>query len=88
MGAKIEWLIGVLRVGKDFKEHGDPWEPSCLVAVEGDVLHLFAIESESKKESHLLRERANIRKILPEGIREIRWERIENAETKSVHHKL
>ena len=87
MGASFQPLIGALRIGKNHDQHGDPWEVGCLCALEGDTAHLFLVESEGRHSS-LVRERDAIRKILPEGIKWVRWERTENGETKLVTFKL
>lgn len=87
MGANIEWIVGILRIGKDFHKYGDPWEFKCLVATEGDTIHLFAIESESEART-LVGARNDIRKQLPAGVTKVRWERIRNGIKKDVIYRV
>ena len=37
---EIQWLMGVLRLGRGFRKHGDPYEFSCTVIRRGDEVEL------------------------------------------------
>jgi hypothetical protein len=83
VGAHIEWVAGVLRVGSKLKVYGDPFELSCTVLRDGDTV-MFLGASAAIRVS-LVTERANIRAILePLGIKHVKWIRIKNGIIKEV----
>lgn len=78
MGCEIEWLAGVMRLGKDFRKYGDPYEMLCGVARIGDTLAFIGASSETV--ASIVRERDTIRCILrPLGIKRVRWSRMRDG---------
>lgn len=43
MRAEVEWLTGVIRGGRDFKEHGDPYEFACTFIARGDTAEVIGL---------------------------------------------
>ncbi|RPH38310.1 hypothetical protein EHM92_00065 [bacterium] len=87
MGAHIEWLedveTGVLRIGREFRKHGDPYELACTVIRKGDVITLVGASCIGN--AQLIAERESMRAILaPLGIRKIRWRRIKGDKCRDV----
>ena len=41
MAAEIEWIVGIVRAGEDFENHGDPYEFSCTVNLRGEEAELI-----------------------------------------------
>ena len=78
MGAHIEWLSGVMRLGKDFCEYGAPYEMLCGVARIGDPLAFIGASSETI--ASIVGEREAIRALLrPLGIKRVRWSRLRDG---------
>jgi len=75
MGAHIEWLSGVMRIGRDFRVYGDPYEFLCGVVRSGDTVSFIGASSQAV--AGLVREREIIRAILrPLGVKRVRWSRM------------
>ena len=47
MGAGIEWTVGVLRGGKNYKKWGDPFDYACTVLVVDSVAHFIGFDKET-----------------------------------------
>jgi hypothetical protein len=78
MGVHIEWLSGVMRLGKDFSRYGDPYEMLCGVARIGDTLAFIGASSETI--ASIVGEREAIRALLrPLGIKRVRWSRMRDG---------
>ena len=41
MKAHVEWIVGVVRAGPEFKDFGDPYEFSCTVIRRGDECEII-----------------------------------------------
>jgi hypothetical protein len=74
MGSDLEWLVGILRVGKDLKKFHDPFTFSGVVTTDGDTVTIRG--ARSMDVTNLVGERDNIRKLLPPNIKIVRYERI------------
>jgi|GEM_PF-2141957 hypothetical protein len=75
MPCEIEWLSGVMRLGREFHRYGDPYEFVCGVVRAGDTVSF--VGASSQVVACLVRERDNIRAMLrPMGIRAVRWSRM------------
>lgn len=88
MGAHIEWIAGILRVGPELTNFGDPFEFMCVVLRdEGTVIFKGAT---SDKIVDLLKERDGIRKQLEilGPITKVQWTRKDNGREKIVEIKL
>jgi len=78
MGCEIEWLAGVMRLGKDFQRYGDPYEFLCGVARSGDTISFIGASSETI--ASIVGERETIRALLrPLGIKRVRWSRLRDG---------
>ena len=78
MGCEIEWLAGVMRLGREFKTHGDPYEFLCGVVRSGETISF--IGASSQVVASLVRERDSIRAMLrPLGVTRVRWSRIKDG---------
>ena len=74
MGAGIEWLTGILRVGPEFEDYGDQYRHSGTVILDGKTLTIKGMSA--SLEGSLLDEREEIRKLLlPMGVKWVVWER-------------
>lgn len=82
MGADIEWIVGVLRAGENFKGYGDPYELACTVVKEADTITFIGASSETVV--NLLRERDSIAALLPSDVRFVQWERRKEGKVKRV----
>jgi hypothetical protein len=78
MGAQIEWLSGIMRLGSHFHAYGDPYDLICGVVRKGDTIAFIGASSEAIV--NIIRERDNIRAILkPLGIQWVTWSRMRNG---------
>ncbi|MFA5407444.1 MAG: hypothetical protein WC343_01585 [Bacilli bacterium] len=78
MSCEIEWLAGVMRLGREFQKHGDPYEFMCGVVRSGDTISFIGASSQAV--ASLVRERENIRAMLrPLGIKRVRWSRMKDG---------
>lgn len=41
MRAHVEWIVGVIRAGPEFKDFGDQYEFSCTVLRRGDTCEII-----------------------------------------------
>lgn len=41
MRAHVEWIVGVIRAGPEFKDFGDAYEFSCMVLRRGDTCEII-----------------------------------------------
>ena len=80
MKAHVEWIVGVIRAGPEFKDFGDPYEFSCTVIRRGDTCEI--IGASGRMFPGL---RVQLRKLLDEqGIKHCVWDRArgKHVETK------
>jgi hypothetical protein len=78
MGADIEWLAGVMRLGPNLHKYGDPYELLCGVVRFGNTI--IFIGASHQAVVNVIRERAAIRKLLkPLGIVWVSWSRLRNG---------
>ena len=78
MGCEIEWLAGVMRLGKDFQRYGDPYEFLCGVVRSGETISFIGASSETI--ASIVGERETIRALLrPLGIKRVRWSRLRDG---------
>lgn len=77
MKAEVEWILGVIRAGKNFKKHGDPYEFVCTVMRENDRAFLLAAGGTFTKETYKAIEQL-LRQM---GITVIRWDK------KNIKHR-
>lgn len=52
MKADVEWVVGVIRAGPDFKEHGDPYEFVCSIMKQDRKAFLMAASGTFNKETY------------------------------------
>jgi hypothetical protein len=71
MAAELQWLTGVLKLGRGYRRHGDPYEFSCTVVRRGDEAELLG--ACGRPTPSLLKRMKNV--LLAEGIRRLCWER-------------
>lgn len=87
MGAHIEWLVGILRVGKKFQKFKDPFTLSGTVITDGDTMTVKGARSIDITD--LVGERDNIRRLLPPEIKTVRYEVImDDGSTKTIIIKV
>ena len=81
MGCMIQWHCdhcGTMRIGRDLREHGDPYQFACTVARIGDTLAFIGASSETI--ASIVGERETIRALLrPLGIKRVRWSRLRDG---------
>jgi hypothetical protein len=78
MGAQIEWLSGVMRLGSNFHVYGDPYELICGVVRKGNEIAFIGASHNTV--ANLIRERDSLRTILqPLGIKWVTWSRLRNG---------
>lgn len=71
MKAKVEWVVGVLRVGPNFKEIGDEYEASCTVIRSGESAKIIGLSGKmSQRSAKAIREAMD-----DEGISEVTYSR-------------
>jgi len=75
MTAEIEWVTGVLRVGRNFEEHGDPYDFSCTINRRGDWAEL--IGGNGKITPQIWRDVKQA--LLAQGVTHAHWDRLNNA---------
>jgi len=71
MAAELQWLTGVLRLGRSYRKHGDPYEFSCTVVRRGDEAELLG--ACGKLTPSLTKRMKKV--LLSQGIRRLSWER-------------
>jgi hypothetical protein len=71
MTPELEWLTGVLRLGRDYRRHGDPYEFSCTVLRRGDEVELLG--ASGGLSPSLARRMKEV--FLVQGVRRLSWER-------------
>ena len=76
MGSEIEWIIGALRAGNDFEEHGDLYDFSCTVIRRGNSVEL--VGGSGRMTPSLWKEIKQM--FLDEGIEQVTWDRQGNLE--------
>ena len=87
MGAHIEWTAGILRLGKEFKQYGDPFEFACYVQRDGDTVQFKGAASECM--ASLVSERKAIKAALQAvGVKRVRWVRKTNGVDKWFERDL
>lgn len=69
--AHVEWIIGVLRAGPEFKDFGDPYEFSCSVIRRGDSCEIVGASGKLTMPIY----RAIRETLEAEGIKVATWER-------------
>lgn len=80
MKAHVEWVVGIIRGGPEFHEHGDPFEFSCTVIRSGDVCEIRGFSGKmSVSASRAIRAALNA-----EGIKTAYWERLKSGLVKPV----
>jgi hypothetical protein len=72
MGVGIEWKVGILRIGKDFKHYGDPYEFSCVVTQVDSILFMEGGSSGSKNCVEINRKEIKDL-LLKEGIKSVEF---------------
>jgi len=95
MGVGIEWIdqvkgrIGIMRLGKDFKAYGDPYEMAC-VAQEQRPEEAYLLGAYTTDFTSLVRFRSQVRKVLKnEGFKFVRWKRHrKNGQWKEIRKEL
>ena len=81
MKAHVEWIVGVVRAGPEFKDFGDPYEFSATIIRRGDTCEI--IGASGKTFPGL---KAALRKMLADqGIKHCVWDR---ARGKRVENKV
>ncbi len=75
MTAEIEWVTGVLRVGRSFEEHGDPYDFSCTINRRGDCAEL--IGGNGKITPQIWRDVKEA--LIAQGVTHAQWDRLNNA---------
>lgn len=88
MPAHLEWLgqvdAGILRIGPEMKEWGDPYEFSCVVVRKGDTAMLLGAYSDNT--TNIIRHRHEVKRLLGTlpGIRWAGWTRLKDGERREV----
>jgi hypothetical protein len=78
MGAEIEWLSGVMRLGARFKKRGDPYDFICGVSRIGDTVAFIGANGEDALS--LIRERhAVCAQLRSMGIKWMTWSHMKNG---------
>ena len=75
MAAEIEWVTGVLRVGRTFEEHGDPYDFSCTINRRGDYAEL--IGGNGTITPQIWRDVKEA--LTAQGVTHAHWDRLNNA---------
>lgn len=71
MGAHFEPLVGVLRIGKELKQYGDPYDMACTVLLEDNRATLIGATAITSM--NLIRERDALRVLFSGlGITQVR----------------
>lgn len=71
MGVSIEWVIGVVRAGRNFSSFGDPYDFSCTVILRGETAELIGASGRFD-----MRFRQPLIELLKErGVKRVSWER-------------
>jgi sugar/nucleoside kinase (ribokinase family) len=73
VNASVEWIVGVLRVGKDHS-FGTPYEFACTVKRTGDEVTIIGAAGHFTMSSY----RAIRRLLQAEGIRRVNWDRLKS----------
>lgn len=79
MRADVEWVVGVVRAGSQFKKYGDPYEFSCTVIRRGEVAEIVGASGRFDRSIYESVRAA----LLAEGITEAIWERKNSGGTRS-----
>ena len=83
MKASVEWVVGIIRGGPDFHEHGDPFEFSCTVVRSGDTCEIRGFSGKmSVSASRAIKAALNA-----DGIKTAFWERQKSGLVKPVTAK-
>lgn len=75
MAAEIEWVTGVIRAGRNFEGHGDPYDFSCTVNRRGDWAEL--IGGNGRITPEIWREVKAA--LMAQGVTHAHWDRLNNA---------
>jgi hypothetical protein len=75
--AEIEWIVGILRVGPEYKQHGDKYAASCTVVKDGDEVYLQGFSGKFSRE--MFQAIQNELKTL--GIKSAKWSRRKQKKT-------
>jgi len=80
-------IIGIIRVGAEHKEYGDPYEFSTIVVIKDSVGTFKGAVSTIK--FNILGIRNKLRTLLKElGVKEVRWERYRKSVKKLTHKQI
>ena len=71
MKAHVEWIVGVVRAGPEFKDFGGPYEFSCTVIRRGDECEIIGASGKFTFSTY----RAVKEALEAIGITEAHWER-------------
>lgn len=80
MRAHVEWIVGVIRAGPEFKDFGDPYEFSCTVLRRGDTCEIIGASGTITPGVV----RAVREALHTAGVTKAHWERIKDGKTKKV----
>ena len=74
MKAHLEWIVCVIRTGKNFEGHGDPYEFVVTGVRDGDKMYLKGAVGKYDKATY----KAITSAIKETGVTKIEWERRNN----------
>jgi hypothetical protein len=82
MGCMIQWHCdhcGTMRIGRDLREHGDPYQFACTVVRHGRTIVAHGGVS-SERIDFAGERRSIVRELLrPLGIKRVRWSRLRDG---------
>jgi len=77
---KLEIVIGVIRSGNEFKEHGDAYDFSCVVNFEGERAYIRAAVGNFNRQVY-----EEIKSLLIDfGVKNVEWDKMNNKQRKIV----
>ena len=75
MKTKMEIVLGVIRSGPYFEEHGDPYDFSCVATFEGKRAHIRAEVGNDNRQVY-----KDIKELLTGmGIIDVEWDKLNNS---------
>lgn len=83
MKGAVQWIVGVIRVGPEFNELGDPFDFACTVLIDGGDATIIGAAGKFS----LAHKKAVQKALNDQGITKANWVRMKPSGVKQRHGK-